>query len=58
MFYDIDVAQTDPTFYGGGAQDNGTLVTTTGVADEFRELAGGDGGWMVIDPTESGHLYA
>jgi photosystem II stability/assembly factor-like uncharacterized protein len=58
MFYDIDVAQTDPAFYGGGAQDNGTLVTTTGRADDFWELADGDGGWMVIDPNESGHVYA
>jgi photosystem II stability/assembly factor-like uncharacterized protein len=58
MFYDIDVAQTDPKFFGGGAQDNGTLVTTSGVADDFFELAGGDGGWMVIDPNESGHVYA
>jgi len=58
MFYDIDVAQTDPKFYGGGAQDNGTLVTNTGAADRFFEFAGGDGGWMVIDPADSGHVYA
>ena len=30
MFYDIDVAQTDARIYGGGAQDNGTLVTQSG----------------------------
>ncbi|MEP7276404.1 MAG: hypothetical protein ABI812_08625 [Betaproteobacteria bacterium] len=58
MFYDIDVAQTDPAFYGGGSQDNGTLVTNTGAADRFFEFAGGDGGWMVIDPTNAGHVYA
>ncbi len=58
MFYDIDVAQTDPRVYGGGAQDNGTLITNTGQPDGFFELLGGDGGWMVIDPNDAGHVYA
>jgi photosystem II stability/assembly factor-like uncharacterized protein len=58
MFYDIDVAETDARIYGGGAQDNGTLVTQTGKADAFFELLGGDGGWMVVDPNEAGHIYA
>ena len=58
MYYDIDVAQTDVRVFGGGAQDNGTLVTNTGAVDDAFELLGGDGGWMVIDPRESGHIYA
>lgn len=58
MFYDIDVAQTDAKLFGGGAQDNGTLVTNTGAAGGFFELLGGDGGWMVIDPRDAGHIYA
>ena len=58
MFYDIDVAQTDERFFGGGAQDNGTLVTKDGKVDTFSEFEGGDGGWMVIDPKEAGHVYA
>ena len=58
MFYDIDVAQTDTRIYGGGAQDNGTLVTQSGKLDDFFELLGGDGGWMVVDPNEAGHIYA
>jgi photosystem II stability/assembly factor-like uncharacterized protein len=58
MFYDVDVAQSDARVYGGGAQDNGTLVTQTGNAGDFFELLGGDGGWMVVDPTEAGHIYA
>jgi photosystem II stability/assembly factor-like uncharacterized protein len=58
MYYDMDVAQTDVRLFGGGAQDNGTLVTTTGRADDAFELMGGDGGWMVIDPRDAGHLYA
>jgi photosystem II stability/assembly factor-like uncharacterized protein len=58
MFYDIDVAQTDARLYGGGAQDNGTLVTRNGLVNGFSELLGGDGGWMVVDPKEAGHIYA
>jgi photosystem II stability/assembly factor-like uncharacterized protein len=58
MYYDIDVAQGDVRVFGGGAQDNGTLITTTGRVDDAFELMGGDGGWMVIDPNDSGHIYA
>lgn len=58
MFYDVDVAQTDPRVFGGGAQDNGTLVTNAADASGFFELLGGDGGWMVVDPREAGHIYA
>lgn len=58
MFYDLDVAQTSSGFYGGGAQDNGTVVTTDGQANTFFELLGGDGGWIVIDPNDESHVYA
>jgi photosystem II stability/assembly factor-like uncharacterized protein len=58
MFYDLDVAQTNGLIFGGGAQDNGTLVTTNGAAGGFFELLGGDGGWIVFDPKNAGHVYA
>lgn len=58
MFYDVDVAQSDARSFGGGAQDNGTLVTTTGRADDHWELNGGDGGWIVYSPRDAGHVYA
>jgi photosystem II stability/assembly factor-like uncharacterized protein len=58
MYYDIDVAQTDARLFGGGAQDNGTLITNTGSPGDAFEILGGDGGWMVVDPQEAGHLYA
>lgn len=57
MFYDVDVSQTDGRMFGGGLQDNGTNLTTTGKPDDFVEVTGGDGGWMIIDPTNPGHLY-
>ena len=58
MFYDTDVASSDGRSFGGGAQDNGTVVTTTGHFDDYAEILGGDGGWMVYDPHDVLHLYA
>jgi len=58
MFYDLDVAQSDGKMLGGGSQDNGTILTTNGMADAFFEIDGGDGGWMIIDPTSTQHLFA
>lgn len=57
MFYDIDVAQSDGRQYGGGAQDNGTIMTSDGKPDDFREVLGGDGGWIVFDPKDATHFY-
>ncbi len=58
MFYDIDVAPSDPSVYGGGAQDNGTVITTTGDNAGFFEILGGDGGWIIFDPNDAATLYA
>jgi photosystem II stability/assembly factor-like uncharacterized protein len=58
MFYDMDVAQSDGRFFGGGAQDNGTVVTATGNSGDFFEILDGDGGWMIYDPADAGHMYA
>jgi photosystem II stability/assembly factor-like uncharacterized protein len=58
MYYDMDVSQSDGRHFGGGAQDNGTLVTTDGRKDDHFEMLGGDGGWMVYDPADATHLYA
>lgn len=58
MYYDVDIGQSDPRVLGGGAQDNGTLVTSTGLPDSYFELLGGDGGWIVIDPHDAGHIFA
>lgn len=58
MFYDCDVAPSNARFFGGGAQDNGTNITTTGRSDDHYEILGGDGGWMAFNPKRSDHLYA
>ncbi|HEY2016084.1 MAG TPA: hypothetical protein VGH38_21425 [Bryobacteraceae bacterium] len=58
MYYDLDVAPSDAKNFGGGAQDNGTLVTVTGGANDHFELLGGDGGWMVYNSQDATRLYA
>jgi photosystem II stability/assembly factor-like uncharacterized protein len=57
MFYDLDVAPSNGLFFGGGAQDNGTVVTKTGAATSFSQIYEGDGGWIVFDPLDEGHVY-
>jgi photosystem II stability/assembly factor-like uncharacterized protein len=71
MFYDVDVSQSDGRMFGGGLQDNGTnvtlvgqittdrgnTVTLSGRPDDFIEISGGDGGWMIIDPQDSEHFF-
>jgi photosystem II stability/assembly factor-like uncharacterized protein len=58
MYYDMDVAQSDGRVFGGGTQDNGTLITTTGRANDHFEILGGDGGWIVFDPRDAAHVFA
>ncbi len=57
MYYDLDVAQSNASCFGGGAQDNGTLITETGGANDHFDVTGGDGGWIVYDPNDENHLF-
>src|SRR5260370_18991417 len=54
----MDVARSEGRHCGGGAQDNGTVVTTTGGDNDHFEILGGDGGWMIFDPADPRHIYA
>jgi len=60
MFYDVDVAPTSGTVFAGGAQDNGTLVGGVDKvrAGECATAIGGDGAWVVFDPSEAETAYA
>ena len=58
QFYHGDSA-TDRDAFGGGCQDNGTnLVESTATPDAWNEIWGGDGGYFLIDPTNSQIMYA
>jgi photosystem II stability/assembly factor-like uncharacterized protein len=67
MFYAIDVSPANAQIYGGGSQDNGTLLA--GVKDRgaglrqpgdlaFTQVLKGDGGYLVCDPTEEELVFA
>lgn len=57
MFYDLDVAPGNGDVFGGGAQDNGTIITKTGAPTTFFQIYEGDGGWIVFDPNDPNHVY-
>ena len=58
MFYDIDVAPGNGRIFGGGAQDNGSLVAgVTATEGDFLHVLDGDGAWMVFDPEDETHVY-
>ena len=57
QFYHGDTTpQAD--LYIGGAQDNGTSAVSSATdPDGWRELFGGDGGYVAIDPTDPDVIY-
>jgi photosystem II stability/assembly factor-like uncharacterized protein len=58
MFYDIDVAPTDGSIVGGGAQDNGSMITgVTECEGDYLNVLDGDGAWMVFDPRDEKHVF-
>lgn len=59
MFYELDVAPTDGSVFGGGTQDNGTLIAGVGGVHEgdFVPAIPGDGAWLVFDPADLGNVF-
>jgi photosystem II stability/assembly factor-like uncharacterized protein len=60
MFYDLDVAPSNGKVFGGGTQDNGTLIAgVPGSKDgDFVPAIPGDGAWVVFDPADAGNVFA
>jgi photosystem II stability/assembly factor-like uncharacterized protein len=65
MFYAADVAQSNSHVFGGGTQDNGTLIagvpSNTGEPTpperEFTRVLSSDGGWIEFDPADEQHVF-
>lgn len=55
QFYDIGSWSVISTVLGGGTQDNGTNMTTGGLT--YKNIAGADGGYFVIDPGNPRIMY-
>jgi photosystem II stability/assembly factor-like uncharacterized protein len=54
QFFGIDIDQRVPSLTFGGTQDNGTLHNSS---TSYGEVAGGDGGEVVVDPIDTSRLF-
>jgi photosystem II stability/assembly factor-like uncharacterized protein len=58
QFYTCEVDYQMPYRLYGGTQDNGTNRTTTGAHDDWNRIYGGDGFYVLVDPTNNNYVYA
>lgn len=58
QFYTCEIDFLRPERLYGGTQDNGTLRTLTGEPGDWDQFLGGDGFYVVVDPTNSDSIYA
>lgn len=58
QFYRFHVDFQNPEKIYGGAQDNGTIRTTTGDLNNWLIINGGDGFQPLVDPTNTSVIYA
>lgn len=57
QFYHGTVYPDGDTWFGG-TQDNGTIRGSHRTHDTWREIQGGDGGYVAVDPTNTNVLFA
>lgn len=55
QFYDLHASSASRSMFGGGAQDNGSVVSTGG--QSYRHVYGGDGGYVAFHPTDPYTVY-
>ncbi len=58
QFYEIGLDYQNPQRLYGGTQDNYTIRTITGDWDDWEALIGGDGFYVLVDPTDANIIYA
>ena len=58
QFYEIGLDATNPQRLYGGTQDNGTMRTLTGALNDWDRIYGGDGFYVIVDPTNPNVIYA
>lgn len=57
QFYNIEVDYTQPERLYGGTQDNNTIRTITGGANDWYSIWGGDGFHVNVDPVDNNYIY-
>ncbi|MEZ5197810.1 MAG: T9SS type A sorting domain-containing protein [Bacteroidales bacterium] len=58
QFYTCEVDEQFPERLYGGTQDNGTNRTMTGNLDDWENIYGGDGFYVLVDPQDNNYMYA
>lgn len=58
QFYTNEIDYQHPQRIYGGAQDNSTSRTMTGALDDWEVIYGGDGFYVLVDPTDDNYVYA
>ena len=58
QFYEIGLDASRSVRLYGGTQDNGTLRTPNGDMDQWERILGGDGFYVLVDPTDPEIVYA
>jgi len=58
QFYAATVDYQHPERRYGGTQDQGTLRTISGNPNEWENIHGGDGFYVLVDPTNSNTIFA
>lgn len=58
QFYTCEVDYQFPERLYGGTQDNGTNRTLTGNTDDWENIYGGDGFYVLVDPEDNNYIYA
>ncbi len=58
QFYEIGLDYNNPQKLYGGTQDNNTIRTQTGSLDDWDDLIGGDGFYVIVDFTDPNIIYA
>jgi len=57
QFYTSEIDFQNPSNLYGGSQDNSTMRTLTGNIDDWEIIHGGDGFYVLVDPTNSNNIY-
>ena len=58
QFYTVEIDESFPERLYGGTQDNGTNRTLTGSLDDWGNIFGGDGFYVLVDPNDNNFIYA
>ncbi len=57
QFYEIGLDYQNPQRLYGGTQDNGTIRTLNGLLTDWENINGGDGFYVIVDPTNPEIIY-